>query len=100
MLLALERELVEATDAEIAEAAQDLGMNLAMKGSAAFIGLKYPSRSDIRAFFEALFGPEGDQSGWFGPPPASRKLGPAEPGSSHDENGFEDSARDSKHGDE
>lgn len=39
LLAALERELVEATDEEILEAASDLGMNPAMKGSAAFLGI-------------------------------------------------------------
>ena len=43
VLEALERELVAASDAEILEAAHDLGMKPEMKGSAAFIGLKYPS---------------------------------------------------------
>lgn len=39
LLVALERELIEATDEEILEAARDLGMNPAMKGSAAFFGV-------------------------------------------------------------
>lgn len=39
LLAALERELIEATDKEILEAARDLGMNPAMKGSAAFFGV-------------------------------------------------------------
>lgn len=51
ILAALEAEIVEASDEEIVEAARDLGMNLAMRGSAAFIGLKYPSGTDLRAFF-------------------------------------------------
>jgi hypothetical protein len=41
VLAGLERELVEATDEEIVQAAQDLGMDVKMKGSAAFIGVKY-----------------------------------------------------------
>jgi hypothetical protein len=41
VLAGLEQELVEATDAEIEQAAQDLGMNVKMKGSAAFIGVTY-----------------------------------------------------------
>lgn len=44
MLVALEQELIDATDIEIKEAAQDLGMNLDMKGSAAFSGLRYPAK--------------------------------------------------------
>ena len=39
LLIALERELIEATDDELLEAARDLGMNPAMKGSAAFFGV-------------------------------------------------------------
>jgi len=40
LLLELERELTEATDEEILAAARELGMNPAMKGSAAFFGVK------------------------------------------------------------
>jgi hypothetical protein len=39
LLLGLERELTEATDEEILAAARELGMNPAMKGSAAFFGV-------------------------------------------------------------
>lgn len=39
LIIALERELIEATDEEILEAARDLRMNPEMRGSAAFIGL-------------------------------------------------------------
>jgi cobalamin biosynthesis protein CbiG len=39
ILDALERELIDASDEEILEAAKDLGMNPLMKGSAAFLGL-------------------------------------------------------------
>jgi hypothetical protein len=39
LLLALERDMVDATDEELLAAARDLGMNPAMKGSAAFFGL-------------------------------------------------------------
>lgn len=41
ILVALERELLEATDEEILDAARELGMNPAMRGSSAFFGLKY-----------------------------------------------------------
>jgi len=41
LLLALERELIEATDEEILAAAKELGMDPSMKGSAAFFGIKY-----------------------------------------------------------
>jgi hypothetical protein len=39
----LDRELIEASDEEILEAARDLGMNPLMKGSAAFLGLHVPA---------------------------------------------------------
>jgi hypothetical protein len=52
--VALEQELVDATDAEIREAAQELGMDLDMKGSAAFAGLKFPAK----ARFSEYFGPD------------------------------------------
>ena len=39
LLLALEDELLQATDAEVLAAAHELGMNPAMKGSAAFFGV-------------------------------------------------------------
>ena len=39
LLVALERDLLDATDEEILAAARELGMNPAMKGSAAFIGV-------------------------------------------------------------
>jgi hypothetical protein len=39
LLEALEQELIDASDEEIMAAAADLGMNPAMKGSAAFAGL-------------------------------------------------------------
>jgi hypothetical protein len=50
LIAALERELIEATDEEILEAARDLRMDPLMKGSAAFIDLTIarllPMRSD------------------------------------------------------
>lgn len=45
LLDALEQELTDATDEEILAAASDLGMNPAMKGSAAFFGVTV----DLRA---------------------------------------------------
>jgi hypothetical protein len=56
LLEALERELVTATDAEIIEAANDLGMQPHMKGSAAFLGLLYPMRPRFQDFFAAAVG--------------------------------------------
>jgi hypothetical protein len=59
ILDALECELIEASDAEILEAAQDLGMNPAMRGSAAFFGLKYPAPGPrFEDFFALPAGPE------------------------------------------
>jgi hypothetical protein len=47
-----EEELIAASDEEIIAAAQDLGMNPAMRGSAAFAGIKYPvSARQRRDFF-------------------------------------------------
>jgi hypothetical protein len=45
LLAALEQELITATDEEVVQAASDLGMNPAMKGSAAFFGVTV----DLRA---------------------------------------------------
>jgi hypothetical protein len=39
LLIALERELVTATDDEVLEAARDLGMDPTLKGSSAFFGV-------------------------------------------------------------
>ncbi|MEP7243690.1 MAG: hypothetical protein ABI885_08385 [Gammaproteobacteria bacterium] len=51
VLAVLEQELIVATDADIREAAQDLGMNLDMKGSAAFAGLRYPAKASLSDYF-------------------------------------------------
>jgi hypothetical protein len=51
LLEALEQELIDASDEEIMAAAADLGMNPAMKGSAAFAGLKYPANPRFSDFF-------------------------------------------------
>lgn len=48
LLAALERELIEATDEEVLAAASDLGMNPAMKGSAAFFGVTVDLRAKSR----------------------------------------------------
>lgn len=45
LLAALQRELLEATDEDILAAAGDLGMNPAMKGSAAFFGVTIGPRA-------------------------------------------------------
>jgi hypothetical protein len=43
LLLALERDAIDASDEELLAAARELGMNPAMKGSAAFFGILKPS---------------------------------------------------------
>jgi hypothetical protein len=52
VLEGLEPELIEATDEDITQAAQDLGMDLSMKGSAAFMGLKSPFKLDVAEIFD------------------------------------------------
>jgi hypothetical protein len=52
ILEALERELIDASDEEIMEAAKDLGMNPRMRGSAAFAGLIFPANPQLSDFFE------------------------------------------------
>jgi len=52
VLEGLEPLLVEATDEEVTQAAQDLGMDLSMKGSAAFIGLKWPMVRHLSDIFD------------------------------------------------
>ena len=58
VLAGLEKELVEATDEEIELAAQDLGMNVRMKGSAAFIGVLYTLPKRIEDIFEVSKRPQ------------------------------------------
>lgn len=52
ILDALEHELIEASDADILEAAHDLGMKPEMKGSAAFLGLRYPGVHKLEDYFD------------------------------------------------
>jgi hypothetical protein len=52
VLAGLAPELVDATDEEIEQAAQDLGMNVRMKGSAAFIGVTYTFPRRLEDIFE------------------------------------------------
>jgi len=56
VLEALAQELIESTDDELLEAAKDLGMDPAMRGSAAFIGLKYPATPRLSDFFQVPMG--------------------------------------------
>jgi hypothetical protein len=52
ILEAFAQELIDVSDAEITEAAKDLGMDPQMKGSAAFAGLKFPAKPQLSDFFE------------------------------------------------
>jgi hypothetical protein len=51
VLEALAEELLESTDDELLEAARDLGMDPSMRGSAAFMGLKYSAALRLSDFF-------------------------------------------------
>jgi len=51
LLAGLATELAEASDEEIVQAAEDLGMNVKMKGSAAFLGV-YGLPRCVEDFFE------------------------------------------------
>jgi hypothetical protein len=53
ILVALEQELIDASDEDIMEAARDLGMNPKMKGSAAFLGIKFSDKMRMADFFES-----------------------------------------------
>ena len=52
VLDALGQELIDASDEEIMEAAKDLGMDPHMKGSAAFLGLTFPTRVIVSDVFD------------------------------------------------
>ena len=52
LLDAFERELLEATDEEIMEAARNLGLDPQMKSSAVFAGLTYPAKPQLHDFFD------------------------------------------------
>lgn len=55
VLAALAEELVVATDVEIREACEDLGIDPTMKGSAAFAGLRHlDSLRVFRSYFRAV----------------------------------------------
>jgi hypothetical protein len=52
VLDAFAQELIDTSDEEILEAAQDLGMDLGMKGSAAFLGVIHPTPRQLSDFFD------------------------------------------------
>jgi hypothetical protein len=66
LLLALEQEVVEATDEEVLAAARELGMNPTMKGSSAFTGVTmvvhWPSANRVRSWLAKADGEKGSGS--------------------------------------
>jgi hypothetical protein len=52
ILEAFGQELIDVSDDEILEAAKELGMDLQMKGSAAYAGLTFPAKWQLSDFFE------------------------------------------------
>jgi len=52
ILDAFARELIDVSDAEILEAAKDLGMDPRTRTSAAFAGVIYPARPQLSDFFD------------------------------------------------
>ena len=52
VLSGLEREIIGATDEEIVAAAADLGMDVTMKGSAAFLGVLNSRPRRMEDFFD------------------------------------------------
>jgi hypothetical protein len=52
ILDALGQELIDASEEEIMEAAKDLGMDPHMKGSAAFLGVTFPTRLNVSDVFD------------------------------------------------
>jgi hypothetical protein len=50
----LDQELVDASDEDVMQAAADLGMNPKMKGSAAYLGVCYPTKELMKEFFELV----------------------------------------------
>ena len=52
LLDGLARELADATDEEIVQAGEDLGMNVKMKGTAAFLGVLGPMPKRLSDIFD------------------------------------------------
>jgi hypothetical protein len=52
ILEAFGQELIDASDEELRQAAKDLGMDLQMKGSAAFLGLTFPAKWQLSHVFD------------------------------------------------
>lgn len=64
LLEALGQELIDASDEELEHAARDLRMDIRMKGSGAFAGLRYFAIPQLSEFFDTEAHPK--------PPPALR----------------------------
>ncbi|MGA2563096.1 MAG: hypothetical protein ABSF96_05990 [Steroidobacteraceae bacterium] len=54
ILIALERDVIDATEEELMTAARELGMNPSMKGSAAFFGVTEAIRAKVHSLLAAL----------------------------------------------
>lgn len=52
ILDSLDQELVDATDDELRAVAEELGMDLARKDSAAYAGVTYPEKPQLSDFFD------------------------------------------------
>lgn len=52
VLAALERELLQASDEEVRQAAGDLGIDPDMKGSIAWLGVFFPAKMRLREGFD------------------------------------------------
>ncbi|MGO9932426.1 MAG: hypothetical protein ACLPV8_11515 [Steroidobacteraceae bacterium] len=53
ILDAFGEDLIDASDEEIIEVAKELGMDLQMKGSGAYVGLTFPAKWQLSDFFDA-----------------------------------------------
>jgi len=52
ILLALEREVLQASDKEVRDAARDVGIDPDMKGSIAWVGITFPAKVRIEEVFD------------------------------------------------
>jgi hypothetical protein len=52
VLLALEQEVLQASDQELRQAAQDVGIDPDMKGSIAWVGIFYPGKVKMEEMFD------------------------------------------------
>lgn len=52
VLIALEREVLQASDAEVRRAARDVGIDPDMKGSIAWVGITFPAKIRVEEVFD------------------------------------------------